>query len=297
MGLFNYREHEKVVTVYCPEDLNQAAAKELLYLTHLWIQTPARGYVFDFAKSLHFGSSVVKPFVLLIRAMKKMGSHFYSVGLDKNLEKHLLREGLLELFSPQRSIDEALRLAGVRVKPTQVKASFLTPFVEATRKTFGVQAELEVQTGKIRVKQKGERLSADLAGVMSISSSAFRGAIAVCFPAMTFVKIYAKMMGEERYTIGDEEFDAAAEIMNIIFGQAKAELENNQNIVLGQAIPTLVRGTQLDLMQKSSAATMVIPFSTELGEFHIQVNVEPVSQADAGELKTFEVPTEVPECA
>ncbi|MBL7716485.1 MAG: chemotaxis protein CheX [Bdellovibrionales bacterium] len=295
MGLFNYREHEGVVTVYCPEDLNQAAARELLYLSHLWIQSPAKGYVFEFTKTLHMGTSVIKPFVLLIRAMRKKGSHFFSVGISKDLEKLLVREGLVETFAVKRNVDEALRLAGVRTKPSQVKATFLSPFIDATLKTFGVQAEVQVTTGKIRVKQKTEKLTVDLAGVMNISSEAFRGAIAICFPAMTFVKIYAKMMGEERYSIGDEEFDAASELMNIIFGQAKADLENNQGIILGQALPTLIRGFQLELMQKSSAATMIIPFSTELGDFHIQINVEPLSEAGAGQLKTFEVPADVPD--
>ena len=62
----------------------------------------------------------------------------------------------------------------------------------------------EVAPGKAYVKQPGEKIPMEIAGVISLACADFRGTIAICFRAATFLKIYENMVGEKHERISPE---------------------------------------------------------------------------------------------
>lgn len=147
------------------------------------------------------------------------------------------------------------------------------PIVEGTLKTFKVQAGLEIKGGKPFYKGTVEQPKFALAGVIGLASSKFCGSVSLCFPEKVFLGIMGKMMGEEYTEINDELQDGAAELLNIIFGQAKATL-NNSGYDLEMAIPTIVRGTELKTSAMSKKPVVVLPFETDLGEFQVEISTD-----------------------
>ncbi|OFZ54911.1 MAG: hypothetical protein A2428_11685 [Bdellovibrionales bacterium RIFOXYC1_FULL_54_43] len=150
---------------------------------------------------------------------------------------------------------------------------FINPFIRATQVTLETQANTPVKIGKPYLK-RDEKISFDIAGVISLTSNAFKGSIALCFPAKVFLAIYSNLLGEKHDVITKEIEDAAGEILNIIFGQAKAELNHKAGYQIQKAIPTIVRGTNLEVHHLTRNVAVILPFETDSGVFHLEISTE-----------------------
>ncbi len=149
----------------------------------------------------------------------------------------------------------------------QIDASFFKPFVEGTLKTFQVQCKTDASHGAPFIKgTKPEPIFA-IAGVIDISSSTFCGRISLCLTEAVFLGMMERMLDEPFKEITPELQDGVAELLNMIFGQAKVVL-NEQGHTIQKAIPTVLRADQLVATQ---AKVVVLPFNTDLGIFHIEI--------------------------
>jgi chemotaxis protein CheX len=81
------------------------------------------------------------------------------------------------------------------------------------------------------------------------------------------------MFGEEMKELNEEIKDAVGEIANMISGQARQKLEKmGRN--LKAAIPTVIMGKNHSVTHITSSPIIAIPFSTDDGEFTIEVCME-----------------------
>ncbi|OFZ30242.1 MAG: hypothetical protein A2622_09560 [Bdellovibrionales bacterium RIFCSPHIGHO2_01_FULL_40_29] len=148
---------------------------------------------------------------------------------------------------------------------------FINPILNATIDVISKMTEFTVTAGKPYVKKKGE-CSGDISGVVGVVSSGFKGTVSLSFPEAGFLAIVSKMLGEEYKTINEENKDAVAELLNIIFGAAKKVL-NEGGMNIKPAIPIIVQGNGHSLSHHSQHQTIVIPFvCPELGDFRSEVS-------------------------
>jgi chemotaxis protein CheX len=110
--------------------------------------------------------------------------------------------------------------------------------------------------------------------VIGLTSNNFTGSVAVCFPKQVFLTIMERMLGERHDSITRELEDGASELLNIIFGQAKRVL-NEQGFSIEKAIPTIVRGTDLNVHHLTPNPTIIVPFQTDVGSFYIEIAKDP----------------------
>ncbi len=156
-------------------------------------------------------------------------------------------------------------------------ASFVDPFVSGAINTLKVQCSLEAKMGKLYLKDKKAEGAPkiDIAGIIGVTSKAFNGSIALCFPEKTFLGVMGKMLGETFETINKDLEDGAAELTNIIFGEAKRVL-NEKGHTIQKALPSVATGWGLKINHLSQRPALIIPFETEVGSFHIEVGIDPI---------------------
>lgn len=156
----------------------------------------------------------------------------------------------------------------------EFNVEFFKPFVDGTTKTIEVQCSMPVKCGKPFYLDQASQPDANIAGVIGFSGSDVSGSIAICFPEKIFLAIMGNMLGEEFTEMNPELRDGAAELLNIIYGQAKIVL-NEKGYEIEMAIPTVVTGEKISAaIVSGSSKTVVIPFEFELGEFTIQINLK-----------------------
>ena len=164
-------------------------------------------------------------------------------------------------------------------KDDGAKRQFIKAFVNATLRTFLVQAKIQAKRESIRVKTENKgRLLGDISGIIQVKGARFSYAIMLSFPKATFLALVGRLLGEEHTEIHADNQDAAAEFMNIIFGQAKLVL-NLKGANLVPQLPKIALASKFQGFDFGSNAitrleegkTVMIPFESPLGPFFIEV--------------------------
>jgi chemotaxis protein CheX len=151
----------------------------------------------------------------------------------------------------------------------KIDVNFINPFVSGVLETFQVQCSLPTKYGKPFLKGQGQEISVELAAVIELKSPTFNGSISLCFTRDLFMAVMKKMLGDSMQGVANLD-DGASELLNIIFGQAKKVL-NQKGYSIDKAIPTIVKGNALETRKTKSAATLVLPFESDHGVFHLEV--------------------------
>ncbi len=144
----------------------------------------------------------------------------------------------------------------------------INPFIEATLHVLETMAFTKVTVGKPFLK-KDKIARGDVSGVIGLTGQA-SGTISVSFTEQCILAVVSNMFGEEMTELNDEVQDAVGEIANMISGQARQKLET-MGKSLKAAIPTVITGKGHTITHITNHPIMAIPFTTDQGEFTIEV--------------------------
>ncbi|RLB14648.1 MAG: chemotaxis protein CheX [Deltaproteobacteria bacterium] len=147
----------------------------------------------------------------------------------------------------------------------------INPFIDATLHVLETLASTKATPGKPYVKKDGVARG-DVSGVIGLSGEA-RGTISVSFTEKCILAIVSKMFGDEIEELNDEIKDAVGEITNMISGQARQKLEKEGRSLKG-AIPSVIVGKNHSISHITTQPIIAIPFSSELGDFTIEICIE-----------------------
>jgi len=150
-------------------------------------------------------------------------------------------------------------------------ANLITPFIEATLHVLETMASTKAEAGKPYLK-KDQVARGDVSGVIGMTGET-RGTISISFSEASILPIVSNMLGEEMKEMNEEIKDAVGEITNMISGQARKRLDE-QGRSLKAAIPTVIMGKDHSITHMTTYPIIAIPFSTDNGEFTIEVCFE-----------------------
>lgn len=150
-----------------------------------------------------------------------------------------------------------------------MKVEYVNPFLKSAQETFSMMLQMEITAGK-PVLKKEPFASYDISGIIGMSGDAM-GAISLSFPKTTALKAVSRFLGTEIKIVGPEVSDAVGELTNIIAGSAKKDL---QNMEVSISLPNVVIGKSHRLANAKDAQNIVIPFSSEIGEFAVEVSLK-----------------------
>jgi len=155
--------------------------------------------------------------------------------------------------------------------------NFINPVVAATLHTLESMAQIKLVRGTPKLRKSGEPVEArgDISGVIAMNSDRFLGSTAICFEEKLILKVFSNMMGTETNEISDDVKDAVAEITNIIFGNAKRDL-NAVGHTIAAAIPSVVSGKGHEIRHSTNGVCIVIPFESDFGRLLIECMIRPI---------------------
>lgn len=149
-----------------------------------------------------------------------------------------------------------------------MKVEYLNPFVDATLTTLKTMLNTEAQRGALALKQSN-RTDAEITSVIGMSGK-LKGSIVLAFGQKVAGELVKRML----YLDGDiseaEISDGVGELCNIIGGSAKVEL-NKMGLDLEISIPNVIFGSGLTIVNNPAYPTLVVPFTTDVGGFAIEV--------------------------
>lgn len=272
MSQFQAEEKDGVHLINCPSVIDTKDGAEMEATVKTWLLTAAQLHVLDFKDCIQIKNTCYRFFVLFNQALKANGKSLFCLNLNPKLLAQFKQDGLSTVFVPVSTLDEAKRRS-VPSRPV-VDVEFINPFILATKTVIETQAQTPLSPGKAYLRKPTERIPMEIAGVLGLSCSEFKGSISICFRAEVFLKIYENMVGEKHEQISSEIEDAAGELLNIIFGQAKTVLNDQKGYTLEKALPTVLVGEKLKLHHQSRNPAIVLPFESPAGAFHLEILVD-----------------------
>lgn len=150
----------------------------------------------------------------------------------------------------------------------------MRPFAEATCLTLSKQFKVPCKTMKPYLKAKPESRPTNHCALMRINGEKIMGAAALSFSEDVFLKILNTVFAAEYTEINKEIEDGATEMLNIIFGQARTQLNKIENFSVSMAIPTIIRAKKINIDHLTPLPAIVIPFESSAGDFFLQVGLE-----------------------
>lgn len=153
-----------------------------------------------------------------------------------------------------------------------MKAEFINPFLTSTKNVLETMCQTAVKAGKPSLKQDAVSYGA-VTGIIGMASETITGCMVLSFTEPCILKIVANMLYEEPKAKVDEEIlDAVGELTNMICGGAKSQLAK-LNHKFDLATPTMIVGKGVEISYHTEAPTIVIPFSTDHGDFVVEANL------------------------
>jgi chemotaxis protein CheX len=150
-----------------------------------------------------------------------------------------------------------------------MQATWINAFCNTTIDVFKTMFQTEVNPGKPMLKTE-PFVHSDISAIIGFSGDA-QGSIALSFPKLTALKVVSAMLSTTIKVFDHDVSDAIGELVNIVAGNVKKDIPEFQ---LSISLPQVVVGMQHVLSSQTSVATIVIPFTSSMGEFTIEVGLK-----------------------
>ncbi|MFN7685172.1 MAG: chemotaxis protein CheX [Oligoflexia bacterium] len=157
-----------------------------------------------------------------------------------------------------------------------MNVEFFKPFVDGTLETLKVQCSTEARPGKPFFQPAVTSPDPGIAAVIGLTGEGVRASVTLCFPERLFLKVMSNMLGEDCHEMTRELEDGVAELLNIIFGSAKRQINAAGYGNVQMAIPTILKGKGIEARPLTpEGKVVVLPFITPSDdEFQIQISFE-----------------------
>lgn len=148
----------------------------------------------------------------------------------------------------------------------------IAAFVDGVVKVMKTMANTETQVGKPFI-ESNFTVKGDIAGMVGMVAPPLKGTLMISYKQESILAILENMLGEKHEEISQEVVDAVGELTNMIYGTAKATL-NQLGYNFEMAIPSVIRGDFV-ITKSEKGATLVIPFNLPGGKvFHVEITVQ-----------------------
>ena len=134
---------------------------------------------------------------------------------------------------------------------------------------LATMATLDIKPQKLAIKNDGIP-HGDVTGIISMNSANTKGVLAISFKENVILQIAQRMLGEPIAELNNDVIDLVGEITNMVCGNAKRILET-KGYDFDLALPTVIIGKSQSMNYAAGVPVIVIPFSTDVGEFHVEV--------------------------
>ncbi|MCX7816639.1 MAG: chemotaxis protein CheX [Syntrophales bacterium] len=149
----------------------------------------------------------------------------------------------------------------------------INSFLLATQEVLKSMAALEVMTGKPCVK-RSENALGDVSGVIGLTGDAI-GSLAISFSITSICEIAGRILGEFYQNLNGDVLDCVGELTNMICGVARTKVEK-EGLRVYASIPSVVYGSAHTVKHILDGPSIVIPFSSEVGSFVLDMCVRRV---------------------
>lgn len=160
--------------------------------------------------------------------------------------------------------------------------AFITPFISSIQNVFSTMMQLPVTIGDPGIKGDPST-TYDVSGIIGMSGDV-TGSVVLSFPRQTAVRLVALLAGAEMAPDHPDFPDAVGELTNMVSGNAKGMFTGRKQVTI--SCPSVVIGPGHIVARPKDVPCIVIPCSTDCGEFVVEICIQERPSAPAAATTT-----------
>ena len=151
-----------------------------------------------------------------------------------------------------------------------MKVEYINSFISATINTFKGFLNADLKAGKPYLfDQSKNSIKYDISGIIGLAGDV-RGPIVISFPKIVALKIVSDFLHEDTKIFGDDVIDTIGELINIIAGNAKKDLEKFRIMI---SLPSVIKGPNHQINWMQGVPVITIPFNSKYGPVYLFVSM------------------------
>ncbi|MEN1680930.1 MAG: chemotaxis protein CheX [Planctomycetota bacterium] len=151
-----------------------------------------------------------------------------------------------------------------------MQVEHINPFITAVSNTFSMMVQTTADRGQLTLGDPQHRTH-PISAIIGLSGRA-SGTVVINLSESVALAAASALLMEEVSEVNGDVLDAVGELVNMIAGQAKAELAEYE---LAISLPNVVTGEGHEVRFPSGTAPLCVPFNTEHGPLRLEVGFEP----------------------
>jgi len=151
---------------------------------------------------------------------------------------------------------------------------YIQPFIDVSKSVFKGLLQIELEEDRPYFSDSESISEWDISGIIGLSGEA-RGAVTISMKTKLALRLTSILTAKEHTQSDDDMVDAVGEIINIIAGNVKQNLEQMFKLVI--SLPTVIEGNGHNIKWPHNRnRTICIPFKLrgESGEFCLSVALD-----------------------
>ncbi len=154
-----------------------------------------------------------------------------------------------------------------------MNVKYINPFIKATIETFKGFLNVDLKAGKPTLfSYKDSNIKYDISGIIGLAGEV-RGAVVISFPKLVALKIVSTFLSQDIKIFGDDVIDTVGELVNIIAGNAKRDLEEFRIMI---SLPSVIKGPNHQINWMQGVPVILIPFKSEYGDIYLLVSLKDI---------------------
>ncbi|MDR0399830.1 MAG: chemotaxis protein CheX [Treponema sp.] len=155
---------------------------------------------------------------------------------------------------------------------------YIQPFIDVCKNVFKEFVGLDLSAGRPYFAGTNTITDWDISAIIGLTGEA-RGAVVISMKKDIAIKVTDILTESRHSSLDDEVVDAVGEIVNIIAGNVKKNLEESFRLII--SLPTIVKGADHEVKwTHNQARSICIPFTIfENDVFNLSVAIESVKGA------------------
>ena len=158
-----------------------------------------------------------------------------------------------------------------------MQADFINPFVDAVYNLCTKMLAVRAVRSALTVSD-GPKHPSEVMGLIGFSG-VVRGTVALAMPRTTSDAMARRLLNTDCVSDDATVSDSVAEMVNIVAGQAKAQLSLKLKQTLELSLPVVLSGQEYEVYSPSRALWLEIPFETDLGPLTVRLSFQSTGAA------------------
>jgi len=278
MSSFSNSVIETINLISCPIEINNNSVSEFEKTISQWAELETKTHVLDFKKVTKLHKQFYDAVATFKKKVEAKQSKLISINMSAAIQEQVTQEGMINMFSHMQGFDGTdTPVERADAFDPEFKKKFMRYLVNSGRAAMYTMFQTTVTADENYVLrfEDMDYAAVFMSAVIVAQTRDFRAHLRLHFDKTCLEKLTRAFVRIPPGAIDPAVLaSTATELMNLIYGAAKSNFNNDNNYDFPPVIPVVLPDEKAKSGRKSDGKNItILPFATPLGTFYLELEM------------------------